>query len=167
MLKILSGAVDSDIHLFVMGGKKKSFDIFYRGILDRVLSSLGLPAWFRHVCFEYHALVRLRFKLAAGLGESFCHVEEDAWQQANSEATACRSSTWSSGPRVRMRRVKPQTGGERDLESGRWRSGGQSSRIDSRPMSRPKSSRELHNGWIAWMKRQRVLDDDRASMVEQ
>ena len=40
-----------------------------RGILDFVVSSLGLPAWFRHVYFEYHARVRLRFKLAAGLGE--------------------------------------------------------------------------------------------------
>ena len=37
--------------------------------LDRVLSSLGLPSWFRHAYFEYHAHVRLRFKLASGLGE--------------------------------------------------------------------------------------------------
>ena len=33
-----------------------------RGILDRVLSSLGLPGWFRHAYFEYHVHVRLRFK---------------------------------------------------------------------------------------------------------
>ena len=39
------------------------------GVLDSVLSSLGLPGWFRHAYFEYHAHVRLRFKLAAGLGE--------------------------------------------------------------------------------------------------
>ena len=39
------------------------------GFLISVLSSLGLPAWFRHAYFEYHAHVRLRFKLAAGLGE--------------------------------------------------------------------------------------------------
>ena len=39
------------------------------GILDRVLSSLGLLGWFRHAYFEYHAHVRLRFKLASGLGE--------------------------------------------------------------------------------------------------
>ena len=38
-------------------------------ILDCVLSSLGLPAWFRHAYFEYHLLVRLRFELAAGLAE--------------------------------------------------------------------------------------------------
>ena len=37
--------------------------------LDRVLSSVGLPAWFRRAYFEYHDKVRLRFKLAAGLGE--------------------------------------------------------------------------------------------------
>ena len=37
--------------------------------LDWVLSSLGLPAWFRHACFEYDSHVRLRFKLAAGLGK--------------------------------------------------------------------------------------------------
>ena len=30
---------------------------------------MGLPAWFRHAHFEYHLHVRLRFKLAAGLGE--------------------------------------------------------------------------------------------------
>ena len=33
-----------------------------------MLSSLGLPGWFLHAYFEYHANVRLRFKLASGLG---------------------------------------------------------------------------------------------------
>ena len=33
------------------------------------MSSLGLPGWFRHAFFEYHAHVRMRFKLASGLGE--------------------------------------------------------------------------------------------------
>ena len=28
-----------------------------------------MPAWFRHAYFEYHSHVRLRFKLAAGLGQ--------------------------------------------------------------------------------------------------
>ena len=37
--------------------------------MDRVLSRLGLPGWFRNAYFEYHAHVRLRFKLASGLGE--------------------------------------------------------------------------------------------------
>ena len=39
----------------------KSFDTVDRGILDGVLSSLGLPGWFRNAYFEYHAHVRLRF----------------------------------------------------------------------------------------------------------
>ena len=66
--EVLSGVVDSDVHLLVADAIK-SFDTVDRGILDRVLSSLGLPAWFRHARFEFHAIVRLRFKLAAGLGE--------------------------------------------------------------------------------------------------
>ena len=66
----LSGGVDSDVHLFV-ADVVKSFDTVDRGVLDCVLSSLGLPDWFRHVYFQYHDGVRLRFKLAAGLGESW------------------------------------------------------------------------------------------------
>ena len=49
----------------------KSSDTVDREILDRVLSSLGLPAWFRHASFEYHAHVGLRFQLASGLGETW------------------------------------------------------------------------------------------------
>ena len=52
----------------------KSFDTVDRGILDRVLRSLGLPAWFRHAYFECHAQVRLRFKLASGLGEPWTRM---------------------------------------------------------------------------------------------
>ena len=48
----------------------KSFDTVERSILDCALGRLGLPAWFRKVYFSYHNQVRLRFKLAAGLGES-------------------------------------------------------------------------------------------------
>ena len=66
----LTGGVDSDVHLFV-ADVVKSFDTVDRGVLDCVLSSLGLPDWFRHAYFQYHAGVRLRFKLAAGLGESW------------------------------------------------------------------------------------------------
>ena len=66
--KCLTGAADSHVHLFV-ADVIKSFDTVDRVILDRVLSSLGLPAWFRHAHFEYHLHVRLRFKLASGLGE--------------------------------------------------------------------------------------------------
>ena len=65
---MLFGATDSDVLLFV-ADVIKSFDTVDRGILDRVLCSLGLPGWFRHACFEYHAHVRLRLKLASGLGE--------------------------------------------------------------------------------------------------
>ena len=61
-------AADSHVHLLV-ADVTKSFDTVDRGILDRVLCSVGLPGWFRHAYFEYHARVRLRFKLASGLGE--------------------------------------------------------------------------------------------------
>ena len=66
--EVLSGAVDSQVHLFV-ADVIKNFDTVDREILEYVLSSLGLPCWFRHAYFEYHSHVRLRFKLAAGLGE--------------------------------------------------------------------------------------------------
>ena len=66
--EVLSGVVDSDVHLFV-ADVVKSFDTVDRGVLDLVLSSLGLLGWFRHAYFEFHSHVRLRFKLAAGLGQ--------------------------------------------------------------------------------------------------
>ena len=66
--EVLTGATDSDIHLFV-ADVIKSFEKVDRRILDRVLSSLGLLGWFRQANFEYHAHVRLRFELASGLGE--------------------------------------------------------------------------------------------------
>ena len=66
--EVLAGAADSHLHLFV-ADVVKSFDTVDRNILDHVLSSLGLPGWFRHAYFEYHAQIRLRFKLASGLGE--------------------------------------------------------------------------------------------------
>ena len=65
--EVLAGATDSHVHLSV-ADVDKSFDTVDRTILDRVLSSLGLPGWFRHAYFEYHAHVRMRFKLASGLG---------------------------------------------------------------------------------------------------
>ena len=58
--EVLSGIVEGDVHIFV-ADVIKSFDTVDRGILDRVLSSLGLPGWFRHAYFEFHSLVRLRF----------------------------------------------------------------------------------------------------------
>ena len=65
--EVLSGATDSHVHLFV-ADVIKSFDTVDRSIFERVLSSLGLPGWFRHAYFEFHAHVRLRFKLSSGLG---------------------------------------------------------------------------------------------------
>ena len=46
----------------------KSFDTVDRDALDCTLGRLGLPAWFRRVYFSFHRDVRLRFKLATGLG---------------------------------------------------------------------------------------------------
>ena len=66
--EVLAGAAHSHVHLFV-ADVVKSFDTVDRSIFDSVSSSLGLLAWFRHAYFEYHAHVRLRFKLASGLGE--------------------------------------------------------------------------------------------------
>ena len=66
--EVLSGVVDSDIHLFV-ADVVKSFDTVDRSVLDLVLSSSGLPEWFRHAYFEFHSHVRLRFKLVAVLGQ--------------------------------------------------------------------------------------------------
>ena len=68
IVEVLTGAADSGVRLFV-ADVIKSFDTVDMGILDRVLSSLGLLAWFRNAYFEYHAHVRLRFKPASGLGE--------------------------------------------------------------------------------------------------
>ena len=65
---VLAGAADSDVHLFV-ADVIKSFGTVDRSNLDRFLSSIGLPGGFRHAYFEYHAHVRLRFKLASGLSE--------------------------------------------------------------------------------------------------
>ena len=48
--EVLACAVDTHVHLFV-ADVVKSFDTVDRRILDCVLSSLGLPAWFRHAFF--------------------------------------------------------------------------------------------------------------------
>ena len=66
--EVLSGAVEGDLCIFV-ADVVELFDTVDRGVLDRVLSGLGLLAWSRHAFFEYHAGVRLRFKLASGSGE--------------------------------------------------------------------------------------------------
>ena len=67
---VLSGTGDQ-LHVMV-ADVIKSFDTVDRSILDCALGRLGLPDWFRRVYFSFHSQVRLRFKLAAGLGEPWC-----------------------------------------------------------------------------------------------
>ena len=50
----------------------KSFDTVDGSILDCALGRPGLPHWFRRVHFSFHSQVRLKFKLAAGLGSPWC-----------------------------------------------------------------------------------------------
>ena len=57
------------------------FDTVDRDILDCTLGRLGLPAWFRKVYFSFHRDVRLRFKLATGLGV--------AWKRDGSIPQGC------------------------------------------------------------------------------
>ena len=66
--EVLAGAADSHVHLFV-ADVIEFFDTVDGGILDRVLCSVGLPGWFCHAYYEYHAHVRLRFELESGFGE--------------------------------------------------------------------------------------------------
>ena len=54
---------------------KKSSDTVDESILDTALGQLGLLDWFRRTYVAYHSQVRqvrLRFKIAAGLGEPWC-----------------------------------------------------------------------------------------------
>ena len=55
---------------------------------------------------------------------------------------------------ARQETCKPQNGSKRmdasASTSSSWRTDGQSSKIDSRLVSRPKSSRWLHNGGTSW-----------------
>ena len=68
---VLSGTGDDQLHVMV-ADVIKSFDTVDRSIFDCALGRLGLPDWFRRVYFSFHSHVRLRFKLAAGLGEPWC-----------------------------------------------------------------------------------------------
>ena len=54
---------------FLVFRRRNSWWKYRNSCSYRVLSSLGLPGWFRHAYFESHAHVRMRFKLASGLGE--------------------------------------------------------------------------------------------------
>ena len=69
--EVLSGTGGDQLHVMV-ADVIKSFDTVARSILDCALGRLGLPDWFRKVYFSFHSQVRLRFKLAAGLGELWC-----------------------------------------------------------------------------------------------
>ena len=86
--EVLSGIVDSDVHLFV-ADVVKSFDTVDRGVLDCVLSRLGLPGWFRQAYFEYHAHVRLRGKLAAGLGSPGPGMGNSSWVSFEHDVHCC------------------------------------------------------------------------------
>ena len=69
--KVLSGIGGDQLHVMV-ADVIKSFDSVDSSILDCALGRLGLPDWFREVYFSLHGQVRLRFKVAAGLGEPWC-----------------------------------------------------------------------------------------------
>ena len=66
--EFLSGTGGDQLHVMVADVKKSS-DTVDRSLLDCALGRLSLPDWFRKVYFSFHGQVRLRFKLAAGLGE--------------------------------------------------------------------------------------------------
>ena len=69
--EVLSDACDDQLHAMV--AHTKSFDTVERCILDCALGRLGLLPWFRRVYVAYHDQVRLRFKVAAGLGAGIGH----------------------------------------------------------------------------------------------
>ena len=69
--EVLSGTGGDRLHVMV-ADVIKSFAIVDRSILDCALGRLGLPDWFCKAYFSFHSQVRLRFKLAAFLGESWC-----------------------------------------------------------------------------------------------
>ena len=69
--EVLSGT-GGDQLLVMIADVIKSFDTVDRSIWDCALGPLGLPDWFRKVYFSFHGQVRLRFKLATGLGEHWC-----------------------------------------------------------------------------------------------
>ena len=69
--EVLSGTGGDQLHVMV-ADVIKSFDTVDRSILDCALGRLRFPDWFRKVYFSFHSQVRLRLKLAAGLGEPWC-----------------------------------------------------------------------------------------------
>ena len=69
--EVLSGVGRDQLHVMVPD-VIKSFDTVDRIILDCTLGRHGLPDWFRKAYFAHHSQVRPWFKLATGLGESWC-----------------------------------------------------------------------------------------------
>ena len=69
--EVLSGTGGDQLHVMV-ADVIKSFDTVDRSILDCALGRLGLLDRFRRAYSSLHSRVRLRFKLAAGLGELWC-----------------------------------------------------------------------------------------------
>ena len=69
--EVLFGVGGDQLHVMV-ADVIKSFDTVDRPILDCALGRLGLSDWFRRAYFSSHNQVRLRFKLATGLGEPRC-----------------------------------------------------------------------------------------------
>ena len=69
--EVISGTVGDQLHVMV-ADVIKDFDTVDRSSLDCALGRLGLLGWFRRTYFSFHSQVRLRFKLAAGLGEPWC-----------------------------------------------------------------------------------------------
>ena len=69
--EFLSGTGGDQLHVMV-ADVIQSFDTVDRSIQDCASGRLVLPDWFRKVNFSFHSQVRLRFKLAAGLGEPWC-----------------------------------------------------------------------------------------------
>ena len=69
--EVLSGTGGDQLHVMV-ADVIKSFDTVHKSILDCALGRLGLPVWFRMAYFSFRSQVRLRFNLAAGLGEPWC-----------------------------------------------------------------------------------------------
>ena len=69
--EVLSGTGGDQLHVMV-ADVIKFFDTVDRSISDCALGRLGLCDWFRKVYFSFQSQVRLRFNLAAGLGEPWC-----------------------------------------------------------------------------------------------
>ena len=69
--EVLSGTGGDQLY-FMVADVIKSFDTVDRSILDCVWVAWDYLIGFVRSCFSFHSQVRLRFKLAAGLGEPWC-----------------------------------------------------------------------------------------------